>query len=125
MSCVAAPDGAASARVLDVLPVRGDDERGAAGERRPEAGRDEEVRVDDVGAEAVRGGHDVARAARGGAPASAAVDDGPRELVAAGLERALQRRDERAEVGCRPARVHLRDEQDPHARVSAAPRPPA
>ena len=40
------------ADVRDVLPVRGDDERSARRERGREAGRDEEVRVDDVGMEA-------------------------------------------------------------------------
>ena len=44
-------DGAAAARVLDVLPVGRDDERGATGERGKEARGDEEVRVDDVGTE--------------------------------------------------------------------------
>src|SRR4029077_20516005 len=37
------------ADVADVTAVRGDDERGARGQRGGEPGRDEEVRVDDVG----------------------------------------------------------------------------
>ena len=109
------PDRAAAARVLDVLPVGGDDERGAAGEGGEQARRDEEVRVDDVGAEGVRRPQHVDGEPRVTVAASAAVDDGPRELVAARLERVLQRRDERAELRRVRPGVHLGDEQDPHA----------
>ena len=64
---------AATARVRDVLAVGGEDERAPADERREQACRHEEVRVDDVGAEAPRGarprrgrGRDDARDRRGG-----------------------------------------------------------
>src|SRR5207302_6603196 len=94
----------------------GDDEGRAARERGDQAGRDEEVRVDDVRSEA-------ARSAAGGAgelevaalAAGASVENGELELVAARLERAFGLGDERAEVGIVGPGIHLRDEQDPHA----------
>ena len=115
MSCVADADRAVAARVLDILPVGRDDERRAAREGGEQARRHEEVRVDDVGPERVRRPEHVDREPRVAVAAAAAVDDGPRELVAASLERVLQRRDERAEVRRVRPGVHLRDEQDPHA----------
>ena len=109
------PNRAAAARILDVLPVGGDDERGAACKGREEARRDEEVRVDDVGAEGVRRPQHVDREPRVPVTSTAAVDDGPRQLVTASLERVLQRCDERAEIRRVRPGVHLGDEQDPHA----------
>ncbi len=108
-------DAADPADVGDVLAVSGDDERRAGGERGGEAGRNEEVRVDDVGPEAAGGGARVA-----GEPevpchaAAAAVDDGPLELVPSLRERLLELGDEDAEIGVFGSRVHLRDEQDAH-----------
>src|SRR5207302_4108502 len=46
--------------------------------------------------------------------ASAPVDDGALELVAALAQRPLELSDEDAEVRVVRPRVHLRDEQDPH-----------
>ena len=47
-------------------------------------------------------------------PARAAVDDSPLELVAARGELSFQVCDEDPEVRIVRARVHLRDEEDPH-----------
>ena len=52
------------AGVLDVLPVRGDDERSAAADRSEKTGRDEEVRVDDVRVEAAAPLRTTSRARR-------------------------------------------------------------
>ena len=81
---------------------------------REQPGGNEEVRVDDVGVEPPRRLHDVDREPRVAAASAAPVDDGARELVPARLELALERGDERAEIRRVRARVHLRDEQDPH-----------
>ena len=54
------PNAGEGADVPDVPPVRGHDERRAGGERGQQPGRDEEVRVDDVGPEAAGGAHCVA-----------------------------------------------------------------
>ena len=95
----------------------GHDERRPRGKTCEQPGRDEEVRVDDVGADAV-GGED--RAA--GQPsvlrltAAAARQHCPLDRVAASRERLLQPAYENAIVGLGVAGVHLRDEQDPHAR---------
>ena len=78
--------------------MRRDDERRAARKRGEKARRDEEVRVDDIGPERVGRPEHVDREP-GVTSASPAVDNGPRELVPARLERVLQRRNERAESG--------------------------
>ena len=62
------PDARNPADVRDVLAVSGDDERCASEESAPEARRNEEVRVDDVGPEPPRGARCRSpRAAGGGA----------------------------------------------------------
>src|SRR5205085_9108402 len=99
----------------DVLAVRRDDERRACGQSGREARRDEKVGVDDVGWGAAGGGS--------GAPgepevtelaAAAPVEHGELELVPALAERDLEPPDEGAELRIPRARIHLRDEQDPH-----------
>ena len=96
--------------------MRGDDERRTRRERRSEPGRDEEVRVDDVRVEAARGSPGVAREPEvTPRPAAPAVHDRALELVPARDELPLERGDEDPEVGVVRARVHLGDEQDPHA----------
>ena len=93
----------------------GDDERSARRERRDQPGRREEVRVDDIWAEPSRRPSGVEREAEvAQLPARAAVDDGPLELVAARGELSFQVGDEDPEVRIVRARVHLRDEEDPH-----------
>ncbi len=102
------------ADVRDVLAVRGDDERRARRERSGETRGHEEVRVGDVGIEAPRRASGIAEQPQ--VPASAArarVDDRALDLVPAREELALEVRDEDAEVRVVPARVHLRDEEDP------------
>ena len=47
-------------------------------------------------------------------PAATRAHDRTVELVSAGDQLALEVRDEDAEVGVARARVHLRDEEDPH-----------
>jgi len=71
-----AADQHVAARILDVLPVRGQHHGGAAGDRGPEAGRHEEVRVDDVRAKPARGRGDIAEERQVAASSAAAVDDG-------------------------------------------------
>ena len=56
------------------------------------------MRVDDIGAEGVRRAQHVDREPGVAVTPPAPVDDGPRQLVTARLERVLQRRDERAEI---------------------------
>ena len=102
------------ADVADVAAVRGDDER-RVDARRDQPGRDEEVRPDDVGPP---GRGDLPpQLEEAPLPAGAPVEHGELDLVPALAERALQLRHEDAEVGVVRARVHLRDEQDPHART--------
>ena len=113
---VASRDGPVPAGVLDVLSVRGDDERRAPADGGEQPRRDEEVRVHDVGPEPSRRPHDVECEPRVAAAAAAPVDDRAREIVAAGLQLPFQRGDERAEARRIRTRIHLRDEQDPHAR---------
>ena len=94
------------------------DERGAAGERRDQAGRDEEVRVDHVGAKSPRGPQRRGRQREVLALAAApAIEDRALDDVTACGERLLEAADEDAEVRVGRPRVHLRDEQDLHARV--------
>ena len=92
-------NGAVAARVLDVLTVGRDDERGPAGERAEQPRRDEEVRVDDIGPERVRGPQHVDReagVAQAAPPRSttARASSCPRASSAC-----FERGDERAEVG--------------------------
>ncbi len=104
------------ADVRDVLAVRGHDERCPAEQRAPEPGRDEEVRVDDVGPEAASGaGRGDGEAKVAERPACARVEHDALELVPEGDELGFQVADEDAEVRLGGARVHLGDEQDPHA----------
>ena len=106
------------ADVAHVAPVRRHDERGAAGERRDQAGRDEEVRVDHVGAKSPRGPQRRGRQREVLALAAApAIEDRALDDVTACGERLLEAADEDAEVRVGRPRVHLRDEQDLHARV--------
>jgi hypothetical protein len=109
--------GSTAARVLDVLAVRRDDEGRAPADGGEQSRRDEEVGVDDVGTEAAAGPQHVER--QMGMPASAArpVDHRPRELVPSLLERLFERGDEGPERRRTGARVHLGDEEDPHART--------
>ena len=108
-------------QVGDVLPVRGDDERrprGPCREQPREAGRKEEVRVDDVGPKPPRGPHRPAREPRvAQLAAAAAVEHDPLEDVPARRQLALQALDEDAEIGGRRGGVHLGDEQDAHRRI--------
>ena len=101
------------ADVAHVAAVRGDDERRATCERGDQTGRDEEVRVDDVGLRraATRPPRERQVAEL---PAGARVEHGELDLVAARDERALDLRDERPEVGRVRPGIHLRDEEDPH-----------
>ena len=120
-------DGPAAAGVLDVLPVSCHDERGAPRDAREQARGNEKMGVDDIGTEAARRLQHVER--EPGMPAAPAgpIDDRSRDLVTASLEGVLQRGDERAEGRGVGPRVHLRDEQDPHAtslRSTAVVRPP-
>ncbi len=88
--------------------MRGDDQRRTRGERCREAGRDEEVRVDDVGMECARRAPGIAK--QGDVTASsttARVDDRAFDLVAERDELRLEVRDEDAEVGVVRAGVHL------------------
>ncbi|MEZ5098984.1 MAG: hypothetical protein R3C15_04115 [Thermoleophilia bacterium] len=88
--------------------------------RSDRAGREEEVRVDDVGAEAPRRADRIDPEAREpGLAAGPAVDNGALELVAEPAQLALELPDEDAEVRVVAARVHLRDEQDAHAGILA------
>jgi hypothetical protein len=104
--------------VAHVLAVRRDDEPRAYGGRsepRKRSGRDEEVRVDDVGPEAARRSEGV----EGEAPvlrarAAAPIDDGTRDLVTLPLELRLHLAHEGAQVRIGRSGIHLRDEQDPH-----------
>ena len=101
--------------VRHVLPVRRHDERSVRHDGGDQPGRSQEMRVDDVGVEA-------ARAAAGGRSklcvtprtAGSPVDHCALDLVSAGGELTLDLRDEGAEVGIGRARIHLRDEEDPH-----------
>jgi hypothetical protein len=95
--------------------VGGHDERRVRGERGREAARDEEVRVDDVGAEPTSGAPRTADELHVAALAPGApVEDGALELVAALGERPFHLRHERPEIGVVRAGIHLRDEQDAH-----------
>ena len=92
----------------------GDDERGARPERGDQSGRNEEVRVDDVRCRASEGPSREREVAK--LPTCARVEHRAVELVPARDERVLELRDERAQIRCIRARVHLRHEQNPHAR---------
>ena len=119
------PGGWSDERILgqvrDVLPVGGDDQRCPRGESREqprEAGREEEVRVDDVRPEAPRGPHRTGGELRVAQLAAAApVEHDPLDLVPARRQLALQALDEDAEVGRLGGGVHLRDEEDAHRRI--------
>ena len=108
------------ADVPDVPPVRGDDERRAAGEGGNQAGGDEEVRVHDVRPRRGEGPPRQRQVAE--LPARARVEDGQLDLVASRDELPLDLRDERPEVGRSGAWVHLRDEQDAHGASVRGPR---
>jgi hypothetical protein len=83
MACGGA-DARGRSDVRDVLPVRGDDQRSARRECSREAGRYEEVRVDDIGMEAACLAPGIAKESEVTAlPAAARVDDGALDLVAA------------------------------------------
>jgi hypothetical protein len=101
-------------RVRHVLPVRREDDGGAAREGSEQPRGDEEVRVDDVRPEAPRCGRDVVRERQMARLAAAAVDDRARQLVPPRGEACLELGDEGAEVGCLRPGVHLRDEEDAH-----------
>ena len=102
--------------VRDVLSVRRDDERGPCRDGRGKARRNEEVRVRDVRPEVSRGTDGVAEEREVPPSSSASVDDGPRNLVPAREELALEVSDEDAEIGVVSPRVHLGDEEDPQWR---------
>ena len=88
--------------------MRRDDQRRARRECAREAGRDEEVRVDDVGTEAACLAPGIAEESEVTAlPAAARVDDGALDLVAARDELGFEVRDEDPEVRVVRARVHL------------------
>ena len=90
-------------------------------ERGEQARRDEEVRVDDVGTEATRGDDHVAGEPEMTRPAATAVDDRALDLVPAlGQSACSSAGDERPRTPGRRARVHLRDEEDPHAASARA-----
>ena len=111
------PDTGLGADVRDVLAVRGDDERSARRERGRKAGRDEEVRVGDVGMEAPRRPGGIAEQAQVAPPPSdARVDDRPLDLVPPGDQLVLEVRDEHPEVRIVRPGVHLRDEEDSQRR---------
>ena len=82
-------------------------------------GRNEEVRVHDVGLEPARRGRSVARASRRyfDLAAAAPVEHRALDLVPARDELLLQPAHEHAEVGIRGPGIHLRDEQDPHRQI--------
>ena len=115
------PDEGVLRQVGDVLPVRGDDERrprGPCREQPREAGRKEEVRVDDVRPEAPRRPHRPGREPRVAQLAAAApVEHDAFEDVPPRRQLALQALDEDAEVGRRGGGVHLGDEEDAHRRI--------
>ena len=108
-------DDARADGVLDVLAVGRDDERRAGGDHREQARRDEEVRVDDVGAEAARRRDDIARqrerdaGGRRAGSTTARSSSCPRSRSAR-----LEVGHEGPELGRVGSRVHLGDEQDPH-----------
>ena len=107
MTCGGA-DARGRSDVRDVLPVRGDDQRSARRECSREAGRDEEVRVDDIGMEAARLAPGIAEESEVTAlPAAARVDHGALDLVAARDQLGLEVRDEDPEVRVIRAWVHL------------------
>ena len=86
-----------------------------AGERADQPGRNEEVRVDDVGLEAARRGERRAREPEVLHLAAAApIENRALDLVAARDELLLEPAHEHAEVGVGRPGVHLGDEQDPH-----------
>jgi hypothetical protein len=96
--------------------VRGHDERCARRrERGEQAGRDEEVGVDDIRTEPAgcreRPAPEAQIAALAAAPA---LDDRPFELVPSPRERPLEPLHEDAEIGVGRPGIHLGDEQDPH-----------
>ena len=99
----------------------GDDQRCPRGESRQqprEAGREEEVRVDDVRPEPPRGPHRTGTELRVAQLAAAApVEHDPLDLVPARSQLALQPLDEDAEIGRLGGGVHLGDEQDAHRRI--------
>ena len=109
--------------VAHVLAVRSNHERSPRSEGADQAGRNEEVGVDDVGPEAACEREGPGRETEvSAAPALAPVENGTLDLVPSVGELALERRDEDAEVRvCRP-RIHLRDEEDPQRRpIRASP----
>src|SRR5262249_34114781 len=97
--------------VAHVAAVRGDDER-RVDLGREQSRRYQEVRPDDIGRPG--GPHASAELEEAALAAGAAIEHGAVDLVAALLERALELRDEAAEVGIVGTGVHLRDEEDPH-----------
>ena len=96
----------------DVAPVRRDDER-RVDLRREEAGRDEEVRPDDVGLRRVA--YPPAQLEEAALAARAAIEHREVDLVPAFAQHAHLLLDERAEIGVGRPRVHLRDDEDLHA----------
>ena len=83
-------------------------------------GRDEEVRVDDVGR--ARRARLAGEGQIAELPARACVENGQLDLVAPRHELALDLRDERPEVGRVGPGVHLGDEQDAHGASVRGPR---
>ena len=106
-------DSGIGADVADIAPVGRDDQRLAGRDGRGEAGRDQEVRVHDIGVKSPRdaGGlrcePEVTTLAAG-----ARVEHRALDLMPPVAERALDLSDERAQIGVVRPRVHLRDEQD-------------
>jgi hypothetical protein len=76
------------------------------------------VRVDDIRIEAARDPAGVASEAEVPAAPSAALDGSALDLVPPRGELPLERRDEDPEIRVVRPGVHLRDEEDPHARQS-------
>ena len=97
-------DSGVGADVADVAPVGRDDQRRAGGDRGGEAGRDQEVRVHDIGAKSPRDAGrlrcepEVTTLAAG-----ARVEHRALDLVPPVAERALDLSDERAQIGVCPA----------------------
>ena len=127
-------------RVLDVLAVGREDGRRPARERAEQPGGDEEVRVDDVGAEAARRPGDVARedevtrrARRAGrrprgrarAPGPRALPRGPRRTSRASARSAPGTSARRAGSACGPGdRSAAGDLQDAEAHLVGRPLAP-
>src|SRR6185437_675673 len=108
------------ADIGDVLPVRGHNQRRPRSESGEQAGRDEEVGVDDIGPEAARGGNGESAEPRVfGFAAGTGRQHHALDRVAARLQRLLEAAHEDAVVRLGVARIHLRDQQDPHRGILA------